>query len=464
MKLSLKIIAFCIFVIVNTVALFHFYVTARGKNAWEQFKSTKEAEGISFDRRSILPAAVPDEENFAAIPLLRPLYSQMSQPSKTTGISSLPEMQWLNELSRLSSAWKTNTPTEEIMTALQPFESELSQIADGVRLPRCRFPVRYEDGISALFPHLTPLRGLARSYTARSRAHFAAGKVDLATHDLVTAIRLARALDDEPILITELMQAAILQPTIQPLQSNLAGAKFTDAQLKSLQDELAGFNMIRRHQLAMHGERLLMANKIIQEIIEKGPRDRAKYLNILDGSSSLSKIGLITAVVPTGWWYESMLHINRWHLDMVQPALDPARQRVDVSRIASSDHYVSKLPRRPTNLLLILLAPAVGAATTQAVMTQTQVNLAQIALALERYRLKNQSYPASLDALVPDYIAKIPHEIVTGDPPRYRLESPDRYVLYSTGWNGTDEGGFVSSKREDGDWVWKAAADPADSK
>jgi hypothetical protein len=362
----------------------------------------------------------------------------------------------------LSSAWKTNTPSEEIMTALQPFESELSQIADGVRLPRCRFPVRYEDGYSAWFPHLTPLRGLARCYVARSRVHFAAGKVDLAVHDLVTVIRLARALDDEPTLIQELVQAAILQMAAQPLQGNLVGAKFTDVQLKSLQDELAGFNMIRRHQLAMNGERLLFANKVIQEIIEKDLLERAKCLNFLGVNSPLMEV-VILVLVPTGWWYDSMLHINRWHLDMVQPALDPDRQRVDVSRISSGATYIMKLPNRPTNLLLKLFSPGLSATTTQVVMTQTQVNLAQIALALERYRLKNQSYPASLEALVPDCIAKIPHEIVTGDPPQYRLESSDRYVLYSTGWNATDEGGFVSSKREDGDWVWKAAADTADS-
>ena len=42
------------------------------------------------------------------------------------------------------------------------------------------------------------------------------------------------------------------------------------------------------------------------------------------------------------------------------------------------------------------------------------VNEAQIACALERYRLAHGEYPETLDALVPQFIEKVPHDIIGG--------------------------------------------------
>ena len=51
---------------------------------------------------------------------------------------------------------------------------------------------------------------------------------------------------------------------------------------------------------------------------------------------------------------------------------------------------------------------------------QTLVNEAQIACALERYHLAHDEYPETLDALSPQFIEKIPHDIINGQPLKYR--------------------------------------------
>ena len=75
---------------------------------------------------------------------------------------------------------------------------------------------------------------------------------------------------------------------------------------------------------------------------------------------------------------------------------------------------------------------------------------------LERYRLAKGSYPTSLDALAPEFIPVLPNDALTGEPYRYRLDSADKFTVYSVGWNLKDDGGTPSSKAfgEDGDWVW----------
>ena len=85
-----------------------------------------------------------------------------------------------------------------------------------------------------------------------------------------------------------------------------------------------------------------------------------------------------------------------------------------------------------------------------------------IACGLERYQLTHFAYPATLDALVPACIDELPHDIMNGEPYHYRLNADGTFLLYSVGWNQTDEGGKVVYKQdnpraidyEQGDWVW----------
>jgi hypothetical protein len=102
---------------------------------------------------------------------------------------------------------------------------------------------------------------------------------------------------------------------------------------------------------------------------------------------------------------------------------------------------------------------------------QSWVNLADVACALERYRLANGRFPDALSALEPRYIAHLPHDIIGGKPLKYRLNPDSQFVLYSVGWDEKDDGGVPpktsitrfgrsddledSPGTEPGDWVWK---------
>jgi hypothetical protein len=93
---------------------------------------------------------------------------------------------------------------------------------------------------------------------------------------------------------------------------------------------------------------------------------------------------------------------------------------------------------------------------------QTMVNEAQIVCALERYRLATGTYPGSLDALTPQFIEKIPHDIIGGQPLIYRPTADGKFLLYSIGWNEKDDGGQQETPQTKngaidfakGDWVW----------
>ena len=95
---------------------------------------------------------------------------------------------------------------------------------------------------------------------------------------------------------------------------------------------------------------------------------------------------------------------------------------------------------------------------------QTSVDLARVACALERYRLANGQFPETLEALAPKFIEKLPHDVINGQPLKYRRTDDGQFVLYSVGWNETDDGGKVGLTKngnldaKQGDWVWRYPA------
>jgi hypothetical protein len=93
---------------------------------------------------------------------------------------------------------------------------------------------------------------------------------------------------------------------------------------------------------------------------------------------------------------------------------------------------------------------------------QVWIDEARIACALERYRLVHGVYPDSLDLLAPACIDSVPHDIMNGQSYHYQLRADGTFLLYSVGWNQTDEGGKIVFRKdsstaldfEKGDWVW----------
>jgi len=75
-----------------------------------------------------------------------------------------------------------------------------------------------------------------------------------------------------------------------------------------------------------------------------------------------------------------------------------------------------------------------------------------------------------LDALVPQFLSRVPHDVIDGQPLRYH-RTADQFVLYSVGWNERDDGGQIAwtsdkPQRIDdmrGDWVWFSQPQPSAS-
>jgi hypothetical protein len=201
------------------------------------------------------------------------------------------------------------------------------------------------------------------------------------------------------------------------------------------------------------------------------------YLGSEEGASSwASGFNLF----PSGWFYQNMLTISQVFQDFIMPTVDEKARRVFPDISAKGESAVEQMRPGPYTIFAKLLLPALEKSVRRSARMQTFVDATRVGCALERYRLANTKLPDSLAMLVPGFLAEIPKDVIDGKPLRYRLQSKGGYVLYSVGWNQTDEGGELawtkpenwrdergftdadSPKRSvditKGDWVWQMAA------
>lgn len=115
----------------------------------------------------------------------------------------------------------------------------------------------------------------------------------------------------------------------------------------------------------------------------------------------------------------------------------------------------------PYTFLASISVPDYRRAILAMAQNETKVDEAFTACALERFRLANGGYPNALNALVPQFATRLPHDIISGAPLKYRLSSDRKFLLYSVGWNETDDGGKIVMQTAgrgidatQGDWVW----------
>jgi hypothetical protein len=118
--------------------------------------------------------------------------------------------------------------------------------------------------------------------------------------------------------------------------------------------------------------------------------------------------------------------------------------------LASADKEIQLLPR--ARILTKVLAPALARACEAQARHEAMLDLVQLGLLIEQYKVRNGLFPGALDDIAPDLGGSVPVDPYAGSPYRYR-PSADTFLLYSVGRNLTDDGGkhdFMG-----GDIVWR---------
>ncbi|HOX57934.1 MAG TPA: hypothetical protein P5205_13215 [Candidatus Paceibacterota bacterium] len=365
------------------------------------------------------------------------------------------------------SAKEPQTPAADVLLALSRFETNRQLLIASAARPQARFWVNYEAGFGMLLPHLARLRGTVQYLSLHATAALKAGDRQTALEDLRLAFRLMAVIRAEPNLIAQLVRMAMLQFALQPVWEGLADRQWTAADLSAIENELASLDLLADYQFAMRGERAcgIWAADYIHRVGIQG-LDEMGISNYNTSGPSEWERSLGQAVfrlIPAGWFNQNKVSVCRQFETYLLPAVDRERRIVPPGPVQKAQAALEAQRPRPYDAVSRLFLPAVAGCAQRFARGQISSDLARVACALERSRLANGSFPEALDGLVPRLIETLPHDIINGGPLKYRRTDDGQFVLYSVGWNESDDGGVVEQTKngnpvlDKNDWVWRYA-------
>ncbi len=282
----------------------------------------------------------------------------------------------------------------------------------------CRYPVDLSAGFSATLPHLANIKKCASLLEAEAVAQADRGRTDQATKAVLAGLRLARSLENEPLLISQLARFAAERSALSGLEQALTHRPFKADQLLSLQTELRDAGGLEPFARALVGERCS-----IIAVFQAPPKE---LMSFLFGTSAR-----FADYQKTPTWREDF----NFALDHYVSLLTAA-QKSFPGAFASLPDTKARMEGAKAKGLLVSCAmvPAITLSFAKAGEATARVRVAQAALAVERYRLKHgNALPDSLDALVSELIEAVPADPFDGEPLRYAKQPGGGYVVYSVG-------------------------------
>lgn len=359
-------------------------------------------------------------------------------------------------------AAQPQSPAADVLLALSKYDSAIEELRQASRLPDSRFPLEYtaKSPGEMVFPHYESLKATASVLRLRAIAELSHEQSERALADVRLILYLADSIRGEPVRWSLRTRLEIANYAIQPIWEGLARRQWSDDQLVAMEHELAGFDAIRDYSVVLRSD-LTWHLKAID------------YLRAAHMTNSYTCCGhtvfwptLAHRLSPSGWFYQNKVAMARCY-QAALPTTTELSQRVMSPGISRRFEETAGKVRSQYSLLgnwfVGFYLPSLEREASTCARTQTSVDLARVACALERFRLAHGGFPESLNALVPTYLPEIPHDIVNGQPLRYRRTEDGNFLLYSVGWNGTDDGGkpepakyfHFAMAEPTGDWVWR---------
>ncbi len=347
----------------------------------------------------------------------------------------------------------------EFLAWSDPLRGEFNQMREALQRPLLRMDGDYDPPINIPIVNFVSMRTVAQTLGMRAQSHLLLGQSEDALRELTLIHDLCRLLDAKPVtLVAGMINVAIGALYTGVVDEGLSLDAWNDSQLATIQKQLAEINLFEGVRGGIMTERASLCRTLeitrpgeLAKIFDQNHRDRDFWEKIKDGN-----IWLLNAA-PHGWMFQNEAAGARTTHRLLD-GFDATNQVIRPGKINGATLDIDTLTRHfsPYTIWAARMIPNYTRAFTVLARHQTMVNETLIVCALERYHRANHEYPENLKALMPQYLATLPHDVINGVPLKYHRTNDGKFLLYSVGWNEKDDGGLVSQKMDEGDWVWQA--------
>lgn len=452
----------------------------RGRRAFAAVAREAADQGLSFTLRDHAPSPVPDALNLAKYPLLNhsldirddPYWGNLGNrfevasgenatPSShpASGTPSVYENKPA-DLVTLRADWRklvTESSAESFdnyLGRLAPMLEELSAAA--AARPHLRYDYEWEKLYAITLPHLGALRKMARAASLQALVDVENGRPAEAARALSFPLRVRSALQPEPILITQLVAAAIGGLAYSHLWQGQLRHHWTDAELSLFADLLDDDRILAGCRRSFYAEAAANVSFTLQlaDSSSKVPED-------IETITDLPRIVRYLRYAPSGWLYQNAAFLGRFSLREAIPSIDLAAAQVHPEKIVFPQSTPTDLSM-PYQAIARLTTPALQKVVSTIGQAKTSHDLARLAVGLERHYLAHRVYPESLAPVrAADPALAALHDPFSGEPYHYRRNADGGFTLWGTGRNTRDDGGAYPTAAPDaksdyatGDLVW----------
>jgi hypothetical protein len=412
----------------------------------ERAVAALRAAGEPATPAEVAPALVAEEENGA--PVYQKAFGEMRVVNvqgheKLKGIPVFAEGRWegmsfpdlLSHLDGMRIVLELHGPAFALVDRAQA-------------LPRCRFDVAYEDGLSVMLAHLADVRGLARLYRDRARVRLYDGDAAGALGDVRRCLRVADALEMEPILISLLVRTAVAGIAVQTIQDMWAHGVFAADTGAGAADGAgaAGESIASAEAAAARLVRALAAVELWSAMRPALMGERAFGIDAIEGVlrgdhtmfGGKPSSGGRALMSLGGFWlrWNQMQYIEYMNELVVAAGLPPHEA---IAAALDVENRLKDLPKW-RGVFAQLMLPALGTALQTVAQTQMKAHTAAVGVACDLRMRRGGELPTDASALAPEFFDRAPTDAFDGKPLRI-AKTPDGFMVYSVGPDGADDGG-----------------------
>lgn len=258
------------------------------------------------------------------------------------------------------------------------------------------------------------------------------GKVSEAVRSGRSCVCAGRSMGDEPILVSQLIRGGIVRAGLVGVEGALSLGEANESELVALDKLMADEEAHNGLLVGLRGERASM-EKLFSRL----------------GSGSLPSDGLNDELGIAEWSpLRRVALYPRWKVRRHEPMmLEMLTRLVDNARLPphaqiAGEKAVSLEVERMKSSSSVVASFFPAAVKLGNIFRRKTASVSAMRglIAVERYRMKFEKWPAKLADVVPEFLKEVPTDPFDGTPLRMTKVS-DGVIVYSIGVNGVDDGG-----------------------
>jgi hypothetical protein len=327
--------------------------------------------------------------------------------------------------------------TAKLRVALAPLAPVLTEARKVIDLPRGRFPTNVKQTLSWTVWNADQVNIVSWLLVSEAVLRLQDDDANGAWSDCLILLNVARSLGDEPVAVVQSVRARNVARSGWLMERTLAHGVIAEPRLAKAQAQIADELTHPTLLISLRGSRGLIDHTF--QLLEAGRASLAEAKQMVAPTSRAPGIREeIAGYLDRG----SIRPAHAWLLRHMNEAIEIAKgPEIEVE--PALEELQKKLADAPE--LARTLAPKLDRMTDHCRRQRAQLRCALAALAVERYRLARDAWPASLDDLVAaKLLTAVPIDPYDGKPLRYR-PTPDGMVVFSIGQDGHGNGAALDA-------------------